>query len=199
VPSTTAAPVTTAAPTTAAPAAAAPAAAAPATTAAPAAEPAGTGPPSTEPPSTEPPATEPPDTTQGPSAAPASAPHDDGFSVDVSGYRGCPDPVRTSRVAFIDYGGGVAGNGKSNDDYVQVTDRCADHHGVKAWAWLNGQLLGSRYNGNGEGSTVIWDPFKAYGNVDAGDLVGLRVCIVDGANDPSPIHCRSGDARSVDG
>jgi hypothetical protein len=61
-------------------------------------------------------------------------------------------------VDFVDYGPGAPGGG-NNDDYAVVHDYCGDGHGVKAWAWLDGVLIGSQYNGNGlAGAPVIWDP-----------------------------------------
>jgi hypothetical protein len=49
------------------------------------------------------------------------------------------------------------------------------------------------------GSYVVWDPFKDWGNVQTGDYVGLKVCLVDGANDPTASHCDSATVRSSDG
>jgi hypothetical protein len=31
------------------------------------------------------------------------------------------------------------------------------------------------------------------------DQVGLKVCLVDGSDDPTPTHCQSGTSESVDG
>jgi hypothetical protein len=98
-------------------------------------------------------------------------------------------------ATFVDYGPGAAGGG-NNDDYVRIADLCSDGHGVKAYAWINGYYLGSGYNGNGYGSAVIWDPF---GNVLPGQKIGLKVCLVDGNNDPTPFRCLSGEWTSVDG
>jgi hypothetical protein len=55
---------------------------------------------------------------------------------------------------FQDYGPGAPGGG-NNDDYIIVGDTCADGVGVKAWAWLDGVLLGSKYNGSGSGHDDI--------------------------------------------
>lgn len=99
-------------------------------------------------------------------------------------------------ISFIDYGPGVPGNGKSNDDYIEVWDTCGNKHGVKGWAWKNGRLLGAKYNGKGDERRVIWDPF---GNVKKGDGVGIKICEVDGPNDRTPGPCNSGTVRSVDG
>jgi hypothetical protein len=99
-------------------------------------------------------------------------------------------------VEFVDYGPGAPGGG-DNDDYTVIHDYCADGHGVKAYAWINGTFLGSRYNGNGlAGDPVIWDPF---GNVAPGNAIGLKVCLVDGNDDPTPFDCTSTTHTSVDG
>lgn len=113
---------------------------------------------------------------------------DDGFSVSTT--NGC------GRIDFVDFGEGAPGGG-SNDDYTVIHDLCGDGSGVKAWAWLNGTLLGSRYNGNGlAGDAVIWDPF---GNVHPGDSIGLKVCLSDGPDDPNPRDCGSRTKTSSDG
>jgi hypothetical protein len=124
-------------------------------------------------------------------ATPAAAAHDDSFTVYTTD--------RCGAVDFVDYGAGAPGGG-NNDDYAVVHDYCGDGHGVKAWAWLNGILIGEKYNGNGlAGDPVIWDPFKAYGNVAPGDSVGLKVCLVDGNGDPTPAKCKSSTHTSEDG
>ena len=103
------------------------------------------------------------------------------------------------RADFVDFGDGAPGGG-SNDDYVVIHDLCGDGHGVKAWAWLNGTLIGSKYNGNGlAGDAVVWDPFKQFGNVLPGDSIGLKVCLVNGTDDPSPFDCASVTRASADG
>lgn len=119
----------------------------------------------------------------------------DGFVVSTTD--GC------GRADFVDFGPGAPGGG-DNDDYIEIHDFCADSHGVKAFATLfRGEdvfNLGSKYNGNGlAGSSVIWDPFKAKGNVEPGDTVELTVCLVDGANDPTPFKCETFISTSVDG
>ncbi|HEY9473292.1 MAG TPA: hypothetical protein VIS06_05490, partial [Mycobacteriales bacterium] len=71
-------------------------------------------------------------------ASPASASVEDTFGVYTSD---------TCAVAvFVDYGPGAPGGG-NNDDYVDIGDNCADSHGVRTWAWLNGVYLGSVYDG----------------------------------------------------
>jgi hypothetical protein len=124
-------------------------------------------------------------------AGPAAAAYDDGFTVYTTD--------RCGAVDFVDHGAGAPGGG-DNDDYAVVHDYCGDGHGVKAWAWLDGTLIGSKYDGGGlAGDPVVWDPFKDYGNVLAGDAVGLKVCLVDGTGDPTPAKCASDTHTSVDG
>ena len=123
--------------------------------------------------------------------APAQAAVDDSFSVYTTD--GC------GSVDFVDYCPGAPGGG-DNDDYAVIHDYCGDGHGVKAWAWLNGVLIGAQFNGNGlSGAAVVWDPFRDYGNIYAGDSVGLKVCLVDGNADPTPFSCRSATRVSQDG
>ena len=88
-------------------------------------------------------------------------------------------------VRFIDYGEGAPGGGP-NDDYTEISDNCSDGHGVRAWAWLDGTALGSKYHGGGVTETVVWDPF---GNVAPGGFIGLKVCLVDGADDKTGDEC----------
>jgi hypothetical protein len=124
-------------------------------------------------------------------ANPAAAATDDSFGVSTTNACGAID--------FVDFGPGAPGGG-DNDDYVEIHDFCSDGHGVEGYAWLDGIYLGNTYNGNGlSGSAVVWDPFKAFGNVIPGDTVGIKVCLVDGPNDPSPSDCRSASHTSVDG
>jgi hypothetical protein len=104
-----------------------------------------------------------------PGTAAAAVP--DGFTVYMDS-RYC---FSDGSVAFVDYGPGVPGNGYSNDDYVEITDDCNNSYGVTAYAWINGVYLGSKHNGNGWGSKVIWDPFPN-GDVKGGDYVGLKIC-----------------------
>jgi hypothetical protein len=125
-------------------------------------------------------------------STPASAAVNDDFQASTSnGACGV--------VNFIDFGPGAAGGG-DNDDYLVVHDYCSDGHGVKAYAWLDGIDLGTKYNGNGlAGAAVVWDPFKPFDNVVPGDVVHIRVCLVDGANDPTPSQCDDAEHVSVDG
>jgi hypothetical protein len=114
---------------------------------------------------------------------------DDSFGANTSDVCGL--------ATFIDYGPGNPGGG-NNDDYIFIQDICEDHHGVKAYAWRNGEYLGSKYLGKGQGSYVRWDPFPA-GNVRPKDCVGLTVCLVDGSGDPTPFFCGSRTRCSQDG
>ncbi|MGW5742009.1 hypothetical protein [Amycolatopsis sp. NPDC003861] len=103
--------------------------------------------------------------------------------------------IRAGPAALIRATPGFAGagapGGGNNDDYAVVHDYCGDGHGV---------LIGSKDNGNGLAKEpVVWDPFRAYGNVYAGDAVGLKVCLVDGNGDTTPAKCASKTHTSVDG
>ena len=118
-------------------------------------------------------------------AAPAA--FDDSFTVYT--LDGC------GSIEFVDHGPGKPGGG-DNDDYAVIHDLCGDGHGVKAWAWVNG-VLHEQYNGNGlAGAPVIWDPF---GNVIPGQDIALKVCLVDGNDDPTPSKCGSATVPSRDG
>jgi hypothetical protein len=89
-------------------------------------------------------------------------------------------------IEFVDNGPGREGGG-NNDDYFWIHDYSScDHDGIKAWMWLDGRLIDSRYNGNGEsGAPVFWDPKQ----VPPGrHYVGVKVCRVDG-NDGYPYPC----------
>ena len=129
-------------------------------------------------------------------ASPASAAYDDFFYVVTSDNGACQGGG--GGADFADYGDGAPGGG-SNDDYIVITDFCADGHGVRAWTWLNGTALGSKYDGDGAGKSVYWDPYAAVGNVDPGDTVRLRVCLVDGSTDSTPTYCAEKSHQSVDG
>jgi hypothetical protein len=96
-------------------------------------------------------------------------------------------------ISFIDYGKGAPGGG-NNDDYIELVDSCIDHHGVKGWAWRNGRLVGEKYNGKGYRQRVIWDPF---GDLQHGEVIGIKVCLVDGNNDPSAWPCSIERDRKV--
>ncbi|GAA5039270.1 hypothetical protein [Actinopolymorpha pittospori] len=126
-------------------------------------------------------------------ASPASASTDDGFAAVTT--PASADGVNCGAAFFIDYGPGAEGGG-DNDDYVYIVDACGDSHGVKAWAWNGSKLLGSKYLGTGASTHTVWDPFP---NVVPGELVGLKVCLVDGSNDQTPFQCGTASHRSVDG
>jgi hypothetical protein len=80
-----------------------------------------------------------------------------------------------------------------------VDDFCEDGHGVKAWAWRNGALLGSRYNGKGNNGRVTWDPYGTHNNIKKGDYIGLRACIVDGPSGAPFPGCTEGTRRRSTG
>ncbi|MFH9400778.1 hypothetical protein ACH4JS_13540 [Streptomyces sp. NPDC017638] len=91
-------------------------------------------------------------------------------------------------IDFVDYGPGAPGGG-DNDDYTVIHDLCDDGHGVEGYAWLDGTYLGKHYNGNGyAGDPEVWDPF---GDIKGTHLVGIKVCLVDGASDTTPSYCGS--------
>jgi hypothetical protein len=131
-------------------------------------------------------------------ANPAEAKLNDNFKASTS--NGC------GVLNFRDYGPGVPGNGKANDDYLVIHDYCGDDHGVRAWAYVktrgtgNYVSLGSRYNGKGlAGAPVYWDPFKSIGtgNLHGGDTVAIRVCLVDGKGDSTPFKCSRSGGRQL--
>ncbi|GLY71497.1 hypothetical protein [Amycolatopsis taiwanensis] len=105
-------------------------------------------------------------------------------------------------LLFVDYGEGSPSDPAKNDDYLEVRDFCLDGDGVKGWVWLNGVCLEQcqgKYNGNGGGTSVIWDPFKQFpGNVNAGDKIGLKICRVNGPNG-TPYDCGTKNFTSQDG
>ncbi|WP_143662126.1 hypothetical protein [Streptomyces glaucescens] len=129
-------------------------------------------------------------TTQHRLSLPPGAQVDDSFTVETLDGCGAAD--------FVDHGEGAPGGG-SNDDYIVLHDYCSDGHGTRVWLYYpsTGNQYGSVYNGNGlAGEPVIWDPF---GNVVAGQVVALEVCLVDGRNDYSGALCGEGQRTSADG
>lgn len=124
--------------------------------------------------------------------SPAFAAHNDNAETTVwDDYAGC----QGGRIEFIDYGEGAPGGGM-NDDYFVVTDTCANAKGVRARVWVNGVLVGgSKYNGGGSGSSVIWDPAQIYAN----DVVKMEICAANGPSDYSGLPCDDTTFRSVDG
>jgi hypothetical protein len=125
-------------------------------------------------------------------AGPAAA-TDDQFLVSSWGCKGDSNAsVATAR--FVDYGPGAPGGG-NNDDYLEAYDDCANGHGVRVYAWLDGEFLGSGYWGGGSNGFAIFDPFPN-GEVKPGQSVGLKVCSVDGRDDTTPFNCAS-DTRTV--
>jgi hypothetical protein len=114
-----------------------------------------------------------------------AAPANDDFTIYTTDV--CQDGpgYYAGSVKFVDYGPGAKGGG-NNDDYFVVADTCRDSHGVKAWAWVDGVLEGDKYVGSGAGTSAVWDPI---GNVANGQKVGMKICEVDGNDDPLPVFC----------
>ena len=131
-------------------------------------------------------------------SAPPAAGYEDTFCV-LTVWTCKSHGARAGRACFVDCGPGVPDNDKGNDDYVVVDDFCKDGHGVKAWAWRNGALLGSRYNGKGNNGRVTWDPYGTHNNIKKGDYIGLKACIIDGPSGAPFPGCTEGTRRSVDG
>lgn len=51
-----------------------------------------------------------------------------------------------------------------------------------------GRLIGSKYNGSGrDAPPVFWDPVQISGT----HTIGMKVCNVDGNDDPTPFNCHS--------
>ncbi|RAO51600.1 hypothetical protein LUPAC06_06285 [Micromonospora saelicesensis] len=101
---------------------------------------------------------------------------------------------QAGRIEFVDYGEGAPGGGM-NDDYFVVSDTCANGDGVLGRVYVNGVLIGTRYNGGGSGSSVIWDPAQVYAN----DVVRMDICTANGPEDYLGYPCASRTFRSVDG
>jgi hypothetical protein len=125
----------------------------------------------------------------------------DSFDVFLRGGCGSVPTAYRGAITFVDSRPGVPGNDESNDDYVRIQDLCENGHGVKGWAWRNGKLLGSKYNGKGAFKPVIWDPYtrKKGTNVKEDDYVGIKICEVDGSGDSRPGPCDQDSRYSVDG
>jgi hypothetical protein len=131
----------------------------------------------------------------------AGASYDDSFSVGSDSS--IPKCITGGGYnMFVDHGPGAPGGG-SNDDYVEIEDSCENGHGVKAWVWLNGVCLegchGQYYGYGAWSGPMVWDPFKPYGNVRRGDVVGLKICNVDGDRDKTPTGCDTDQRESLDG
>jgi hypothetical protein len=122
----------------------------------------------------------------------------DGFTAKTS--NGC------GSIEFVDYGPGVPG-GSDNDDYTLVRDLCRDGHGIRAYVKVTtygssffSSYSDTKYNGDGNGSSIVWDPFKSHGNVKPRDFMEMRVCLVDGESDLTPFSCGQWRSRtSADG
>ncbi|HEX6684513.1 MAG TPA: hypothetical protein VF062_17045 [Candidatus Limnocylindrales bacterium] len=112
-------------------------------------------------------------------ASPASAAYNDDFTVPTLTPGNCGSSP-AGYAYFIDWGEGGLADPAWNDDYIVLRDTCRDGDGIIAFAFLNSEFLGERYNGKGFDGFVVWDPFAAVGNVDANQNVSIRVCSVNG-------------------
>ncbi|MEV4658894.1 hypothetical protein [Micromonospora sp. NPDC049301] len=124
---------------------------------------------------------------------PAAAAGNDDYTVytDPSWHGGAVD--------FIDYGPGAPGGG-DNDDYLVIRDIAADGHGVQVWAWLHGKYLGTKYNGGGAWSSVIYDPYSIFpNNVAKNEVIGIKICLVDGKDNLIQPSCSNVEWPSIDG
>ncbi|WP_444949215.1 hypothetical protein [Micromonospora ureilytica] len=122
---------------------------------------------------------------------PAAAAGNDDYTVYTGQSGGAVD--------FIDYGPGAPGGG-DNDDYLVIRDIAADGHGVQVWAWLHGKYLGTKYNGNGAWTSVIYDPYTIFpNNVAKNEVIGLKICLVDGKDNLIQPSCSYLDWPSIDG
>ncbi|MEU5566334.1 hypothetical protein [Micromonospora musae] len=120
--------------------------------------------------------------------SPAAAANDDHYVSNWSGN------CQAGRLDFVDHGEGAPGGG-TNDDYFVVRDTCANGDGVKARVYLNGVVMGSKYNGGGSGTSIIWDPFQVYEN----DVVKMEICEANGPTDYLGFNCNDTTFRSIDG
>lgn len=121
----------------------------------------------------------------------AAAANDDQYVTNWDYYNECS----AGRLDFVDYGEGAPGGGM-NDDYLVVRDTCANGDGVLGRAYRDGVLLGTKYNGGGSGTSVVWDPF---GNVLANEVIRIDICSADGPTDYLGFECNSITFRSIDG
>ena len=122
--------------------------------------------------------------------SPAAAANDDHSVTTWDSYNSC----QAGRLDFVDYGEGAAGGGM-NDDYFVVRDTCANGDGVLARVYLNDVLMGTKYNGGGSGTSIIWDPFQVYAN----DVVRMGICEANGSTDYGGYNCSYTTFRSIDG
>lgn len=102
-------------------------------------------------------------------------------------------------VEFVDNG---TLNGSTNDDFFLIHDLCSDGHGVRAVISVLDRgdfvnfVTSPIFNGNGlAGNPVSFDP----GDITAGQVMIVRVCLVDGSGDTTPFNCAVGEHTSVDG
>ncbi|MEU6021231.1 hypothetical protein [Micromonospora sp. NPDC047134] len=122
--------------------------------------------------------------------SPAAAANDDHYVTTWDSFKGC----QAGRLDFVDYGEGAPGGGM-NDDYFIVRDTCANGDGVLAYVYLNGVQRGTKYNGGGSGTSIIWDPVQVY----AGDEVRMVICEANGPSDYQGYNCQPSTFRSIDG
>lgn len=112
----------------------------------------------------------------------------DNFSVRTTDAKGGGDSL------FVDYGRFTPHGGK-NDDFVQILDLEKDGYGVRAYAWVNGNYKGSKYNSRGYGAYLNWDPV---GNVKPGQRVKIKVCLAAWSGAPNQ-YCDSKTRTITDG
>jgi len=119
-----------------------------------------------------------------PAGAASAAAYNDSFGKDTGPSPSC---YRYGAVQFVDHG-------EYGDDYVGVYDACKDGVGVKAWIWINGELVGAQRNGDGFNSEVYVD----VRNLVKDDVIGLKVCAQDGPSG-TPFACGSTEHKMHDG
>jgi hypothetical protein len=119
------------------------------------------------------------DTTVDASPAPSS-PH----ALTVTTTDGC------GRIEFVNFSPGAP---IPNPNYLVVHNLCGDAHGIRAWAWLNGAPLGTKFIGLANTPT-IWAPFPP-GSLPPGSAIGLKICLSDG---PDASRCGSLTRASLD-
>lgn len=71
-----------------------------------------------------------------------------------------------------------------NGDEFIIWDKYADGHGVLGSVYFNGSAVAAKYNGLGANRSVSF----TY-NILEGKKYEMRLCLVDGASDPTPSRC----------
>ena len=117
-------------------------------------------------------------------AAPSSSTHD---TITVSTTDGC------GRIELVNFSPGAP---IPNPNYLVIHNLCGDAHGIKAWAWLNGAPLGSKFIGLAN-SPTIWAPFPP-GSLAPGSAIGLKICLSDGPASSPTSRCGSLTRASLD-